>query len=62
MQGRLLYADGEAYMYMLSAHQQIEPAARPRITQAKVVSKKSGQEGKAMARARGASPEEAVSK
>lgn len=32
MQGRLLYADGEAYMYMLSAHQQIEPAARPRIT------------------------------
>lgn len=31
MQGRLLYADGGAYMYMLSAHQQIEPA-RPPIT------------------------------
>lgn len=31
MQGHLLYADGEAYMYMLSAHHQIEPA-RPSIT------------------------------
>lgn len=48
MQGRLLYADGEAYMYMLSAHQQIEPA-RPPIT-----SRQAKNQGKRASRGQGA--------
>lgn len=43
-----LYADGEAHMYMLSAHQQIEPA-RPPIT-----SRQARNQGKRASRGQGA--------